>query len=41
MNVSAADIRNYWTEIHETGWSYSFVVKGVKYFEGLNGVGLL
>jgi hypothetical protein len=41
MNVSAADLRNYWTEIHESWWSYrymflvghkvfSFVVKGVK-----------
>ena len=41
MNVSAADLGNYWTEIHETWWSYiymflggpkvfSFVVKGVK-----------
>ena len=41
MNVSTADLRNYWTEFHETWWSYrymflvgpkvfSFVVKGVK-----------
>jgi hypothetical protein len=41
MNVFAADLWNYWTEIHETWWSYrymflagpkvfSFVVKGVK-----------
>jgi hypothetical protein len=41
MNLSTADLRNYWTEIHETCWSYrymflvgpkvfSFVVKGVK-----------
>jgi hypothetical protein len=41
MNVSAADLRNYWTEFHETWWSYRymflvdpnvfrFVVKGVK-----------
>ena len=41
MNVSAADLRNYWTELHETWWSYRymflvdpkvfrFVVKGVK-----------
>ena len=41
MNLSTADLRNYWTEFHETGWSYrymflvgpkvfSFVVKGVK-----------
>jgi hypothetical protein len=39
--VSTADLRNYWTEFHETWWSYryiflvgpkffSFVVKGVK-----------
>ena len=41
MNLSTADLRNYWTEFHETLWSYrymflvgpkvfSFVVKGVK-----------
>jgi hypothetical protein len=41
MNLSMADLRNYWTEFHETWWSYrymylvdpkvfSFVVKGVK-----------
>ena len=41
MNVSTADLRNYWTEFHETWWSYRymflvvpkvfrFVVKGVK-----------
>jgi hypothetical protein len=41
MNLSTADLRNYWTEFHETWWSYkymflvgprvfSFVVKGVK-----------
>ena len=41
MNVSTADLRNYWTEFHETWWSYrymflvgpkvfSFVVKWVK-----------
>jgi hypothetical protein len=41
MNVSTADLRNSWTEFHETWWSYrymflvgpkvfSFVVKGVK-----------
>jgi hypothetical protein len=40
MNVSAADLRNYWTEFHETWWNYRymllvdpkvfrFVVKGV------------
>ena len=46
MNLSTADLRNYWTEFHETWWSYrymflvgpkvfSFVVKGVKViFEG-------
>jgi hypothetical protein len=39
MNLSTADLRNYWTEFHETWWSYrymflvgpkvfSFVVKG-------------
>ena len=41
MNLSMADLRNYWTEFHETWWSYrymflvgpkvfSFVVKGFK-----------
>jgi hypothetical protein len=41
MNLSTADLRNYWTEFHETWWRYkymflvgprvfSFVVKGVK-----------
>jgi hypothetical protein len=41
MNLSKADLRNYWTEIHETWWSYrymflvgpkvfNFVVKVVK-----------
>ena len=41
MNLSMADLRNYWTEFHETWWSYRymflvdpkvfrFVVKGVK-----------
>jgi hypothetical protein len=41
MNLSTADLGNYWTEFHETLWSYrymflvgpkvfSFVVKGVK-----------
>ena len=49
MNVSAADFRNYWTEIHETWWSYrymflvglkvfSFVVKS--YFEGFKWCGV-
>ena len=41
MNMSMSDLRNYWTEFHETWWSYrymflvgtnifSFVVKGAK-----------
>jgi hypothetical protein len=41
MNLSTADLRNYWTEFHETWWCYrymflvgpkffSFVVKAVK-----------
>ena len=41
MNVSTADLRNYWTEFHETWWRYRYmflvgpkifnlVVKGVK-----------
>jgi hypothetical protein len=25
MNVSAADLRNYWTEFHETWWSYRYM----------------
>ena len=52
MNVSTADLRNYWTEFHETWWSYrymflvgpvvfSIVVKGLKlYFEGFKGGGV-
>jgi hypothetical protein len=51
MNLSTADLRNYWTEFHETWWSYrymflvdpkvfSFVVKGSKsYFEEFKGGG--
>ena len=51
MNLSMADLRNYWTEFDETWWSYrymflvgpkvfSFVVKGSKsYFEGFKGGG--
>jgi hypothetical protein len=42
MKVSTADLRNYWTEFHESWWSYryvflvgktvfSFVVKGFKW----------
>ena len=41
MNLSTADLRNYWTEFHETWWNYRYmflvdpkvfrlVVKGVK-----------
>ena len=41
MNLSTADLRNYWTEFHETWWRYrymflvgprvfNFVVKAVK-----------
>jgi hypothetical protein len=41
MNLSTADLRNYWTEFHETWWNhrymflvgpkvFSIVVKGVK-----------
>ena len=52
MNFSAADLRNYWTEFHETWWSYKymflvdpkvfrFVVNGSKpYFRGSKGVGV-
>jgi hypothetical protein len=25
MNVSTADLRNYWTEFHETWWSYLYM----------------
>ena len=25
MNVSTADLRNYWTEFHETWWSYRYM----------------
>ena len=25
MNLSTADLRNYWTEFHETLWSYRYV----------------
>ena len=40
MNLSTADLRNYWTEFHETWWSYRFVVKGVKaIFLGFKGGG--
>ena len=49
MNLSTADLRNYWTEFHETWWSYrymflvgpkvfSFVVKA--YFEGFKWCGV-
>jgi hypothetical protein len=24
MNLSTADLRNYWTEFYETGWSYRY-----------------
>jgi hypothetical protein len=45
MNLSTADLRNYWTEFHESWWNYrymflvgpkvfSFVVKGVKRLPG-------
>ena len=25
MNLSMADLRNYWTEFHETWWSYRYM----------------
>jgi hypothetical protein len=25
MNLSTADLRNYWTEFHETLWSYRYM----------------
>ena len=48
MNLSMADLRNHWTEFHETWWSYrymflvgSFVVKGVSHIlRGSKGVGV-
>jgi hypothetical protein len=52
MNLSTADLRNYWTEFQETWWSYrymflvgpkvfSFVVKGVSHIlRGSKGVGV-
>ena len=52
MNLSTADLRYYWTEFHETWWSYrymflvgpkvfSFVIKLVKViFWGVKGVGV-
>jgi hypothetical protein len=52
MNLSTADLGNYWTEFRETWWSYrymflvgpkvfSFVVKGVKVISrGSKGVGV-
>jgi hypothetical protein len=44
MNLSTADLRKYWTEYHETWWSYrymflvgpkvfSFVVKGLPTYQ--------
>ena len=26
MNLSTADLRNYWTEFHETWWSYRYMI---------------
>jgi hypothetical protein len=26
MNLSMADLRNYWTEFHETWWSYRYMI---------------
>jgi hypothetical protein len=52
MNLSTADLRNYWTEFHETWQSnrymflvgpkvFSFVVKGVSHIlRGSKGVGV-
>jgi hypothetical protein len=25
-NLSTADLRNYWTEFHETWWSYRYMI---------------
>ena len=40
MNVSTADLRNYWTEFHETWWSYIYMfLVGPKVFSyGVKGV---
>ena len=46
MNVSTADLRNYWTEFHETYMFlvgpkvFSFGVKGKSYFGGFKGDGV-
>jgi hypothetical protein len=26
MNLSTGDLRNYWTEFHETWWSYRYMI---------------
>ena len=34
MNLSTADLRNYWTECHETWWSYRYMfLVGPKVFK--------
>ena len=34
MNLSTADLRNYWTEFHETWWSYRYMfLVGPKVFK--------
>jgi hypothetical protein len=36
MNLSTADLRNYWTEFHETWWSYRYMfLVGPKVFSNL------
>jgi hypothetical protein len=33
MNMSTADLRNYWREFHETWWSYRYMfLVGLKVF---------
>jgi hypothetical protein len=36
MNLSTADLRNYWTEYHETWWSYRYMfLVGPKVFDDI------
>ena len=38
MNLSTADLRNYWTEFHETWWSYRYMfLVGPKVFSFVKG----
>jgi hypothetical protein len=36
MNLSTADLRNYWTEFHDTWWSYRYMfLVGPKVFSSV------